>query len=460
VMMGPTSSGAAHTASAPAPAPEAAVGGGGDPGGAHKLLEVETPSHRTMEEEGSGTFRAVDVPLPVLGGASGLGRLFVGPNPHAGGSSPAESMAVMRALLGSGGGGVRCFVSLLSRAEVVRHGGGGYQHLVQAALDEVEPEAEPLPCAQANVEDCFVGVVRWKTAASRLGQCAAFVLEQLRAGTSVYLHCVDGRGRTSVVAAAVLGILGGISAECAIARAEGAYRWCTAPQAAARAASGDGAVLTHEEKVMVGELLRNLRATAALERARAAQPVHPSAEAFAAELARAEAAEAAAVGAKGGPCAPPGLTISAPRGTGYIVDAAQAQSVAPRPSSSSSSPSPSSSSSSSSSSAAATPPEQASGPRSGAEGGGERLHADDAKEITQRWGEEEATAEEERELEKLREARRAELQATRAAELRAQERRFEAYEEHRRIQDERAMLEKKKGLVVEPLPPWARSLAR
>jgi hypothetical protein len=209
-----------------------------------------------------------------------------------------------------------------------------------------------------------------------------------------------------------------------------------------------------------GELLRNLRATAALERARAAQPVHPSAEAFAAELARAEAAEAAAVGAKGGPCAPPGLTISAPRGTGYIVDAAQAQSVAPRPSSSSSSPSPSSSSSSSSSSAAATPPEQASGPRSGAEGGGERLHADDAKEITQRWGEEEATAEEERELEKLREARRAELQATRAAELRAQERRFEAYEEHRRIQDERAMLEKKKGLVVEPLPPWARSLAR
>lgn len=114
-------------------------------------------------------------------------------------------------------------MSLVSKPEVELELGGPYQELVQDVLDEVEPEADPVPCAQGNVEDCLVGVVRWNLALTRLGQCTAFVVDQLKSGQTVYLHCGDGVGRTGVVSAAVVGILAKLPAEEALARAEDSY---------------------------------------------------------------------------------------------------------------------------------------------------------------------------------------------------------------------------------------------
>ena len=176
-------------------------------------------------------FRASWVPLPERL----PGRLLAGPWPcnstTEGEEGHSDNFATMRALLGEPVG-VRCFVSLVSQPEVDNELGGIYQPLVQEELEELNPDADPVPCAQANVADerAWVGVVRWNLARKRLGQCTTFVVDQLNAGKTVYLHCADGFGRTGIVTAAVLGILseGALSGDQAIEQAEAAYirrRW-------------------------------------------------------------------------------------------------------------------------------------------------------------------------------------------------------------------------------------------
>eukprot|EP01043_Picozoa_sp_COSAG02_P073843 COSAG02_NODE_14531_length_1261_cov_5.619853_1_plen_328_part_10 len=142
---------------------------------------------------------------------------------------------------------VRCFVSLVSQPEVDLELGGPYQEWVQDVLEEVEPEADPVPCAQANVDDCLIGVVRWTKALARLGQCTTFVVQQLRAGVTVYLHCRDGVGRTGIVSAAVVGILARLPAEEALARAEDAH--------AKRRFTTRSSPETEEQRTMVRTLL-------------------------------------------------------------------------------------------------------------------------------------------------------------------------------------------------------------
>ena len=177
---------------------------------------------------------------------------------------------------------------------------GGYQEEVQAALEEVEPEAEALPCAHsalrtlhcavchapcqnllrwpgqvtqrpwlrrcacANVENCLVGVVRWQLAVKKLTQCAEYVLEQLKEGTTVYLHCTDGVGRTSVVTAVVVAILGGLSDDGAMSTAASAHA-CRM-----RAGSTESA-LTPEQRRLTIEILSKLRAQISGD-----PPTHPA----------------------------------------------------------------------------------------------------------------------------------------------------------------------------------------
>jgi hypothetical protein len=356
---------------------------------------------------------------------------------------------------------VRCFVSLVSKPEVELGLGGPYQERVQHVLDDVEPEADPVPCAQANVEDCLVGVVRWTTALTRLGQCATFVVEQLRAGQTVYVHCSDGVGRTGVVCAAVVGMLARLPAEEALARAEDAY--------AKRRFTTRCSPETEEQRTMVRALLDQHSGagskTAAAGAAAAAAPPAAAAVAAAAAAARSAATEPEAPATAESAEAAPTQTAQAeapskqpqqrqaptlmmtPRCDFEFV-AAPAPAPQPEPQAGGAPDADESGSKPVSPSA-----EPAEGPLTAQQ---------ELRRLQQRFA---ATAagvceEDAEELEKLRLQRLAQLKAEQKAKQEELERRYDAYCAQKTKDDQEGVSKLRGGLIVEDLPSWAQGLAK
>ena len=350
-----------------------------------------TPETDHPVVDGAQDFRASRIPLPQRV----PGRLWAGPWPS---SAQLEySLITMRALLGPGAG-VRCFVSLVSQREVETAAGGvvgPYQELVQQVLDEVAPDAEPVPCAQANVEDSLTGVVRWSTAEKRLGQCATFVVEQLRAGQSVYLHCGDGVGRTGIVTAAVVGILAELGAEQALAVAEEAY-------VRRRGERTNSSPETDEQRAM---------AKALLEKLGTAKPEPAAAEAAAArqeragKLSNAEPEPSAEQPRRGNPAH--GLKMTPTANFEFTATPAPAA-------------------------AAAASDAESSKPEQSAE--------DDADELA-----------------RLRKERIAQMQAEKELSKAEAARRFAEYERLLAEDEERKRAIESKGLVIGALPAWAKT---
>eukprot|EP01043_Picozoa_sp_COSAG02_P047661 COSAG02_NODE_4591_length_5182_cov_5.857761_2_plen_387_part_00 len=341
---------------------------------------------------------------------------------------------------------MRCFVSLVSQPEVDLELGGPYQEWVQDVLEELEPEADPVPCAQANVDDCLIGVVRWTKALTRLGQCTTFVVQQLRAGLTVYLHCGDGVGRTGIVSAAVVGILARLPAEEALARAEDAH--------AKRRFTMRSSPETEEQRTMVRTLL---------DQHGSAEPGPPSAgqpeECAEQAQAKAKVAQAPSETSKP-PCLPqraPELKLSERCDT---IEFFAVPAASPEPDSKPVTPSAEPAEAAEPATVQAEPAAPAA--PGAVEAEGPLTAQQELRRMQQRFA---ATAEglngeEAEELERLRLKRLAELKAAQKAKQEELERRYDAYCAQKAQDDQEQVSKLRGGLIVEDLPPWAQGLAR
>jgi protein-tyrosine phosphatase len=347
---------------------------------------------------------------------------------------------------------VRCFVSLVSQPEVDLELGGPYQEWVQDVLEEVEPEADPVPCAQANVDDCLIGVVRWTKALTRLGQCTTFVVQQLRAGLTVYLHCGDGVGRTGIVSAAVVGILARLPAEEALARAEDAH--------AKRRFTTRSSPETEEQRTMVRTLL-DQHGSVKREPASATSAAEPKESADQA-MAEAKVARAPSETPK-----PPRLPQKAPvlklSERSDTIEFFAVPVAAPEPDSKPVTPSAEPAEAAEPAAAQAGPDEPTEPDKPGAvQAEGPLTAQQELRRMQQRFA---ATAEglseeEAEELERLRLKRLAELKAAQKAKQEELERRYDAYCAQKAQDDQEQVSKLRGGLIVEDLPPWAQGLAR